>query len=325
MSNMTYAEAACLALRHEMESDPTVWALGEDLGPEGGSGGQYRGLQAVFGPDRIVDTPISETMMMAAAVGAAISGTKPVVELRFADFAMCAADEIVNQAAKIRYMFNDQTKVPVVIRNAMGLRNGVAAQHSQSFESWWVHVPGLVVVAPATPEDNYFLLRESIQCHDPVMYLEHKSLWQSSAPVRLDRKPIKIGEGEIIREGDKATLVTWSAMRQTCAEAAGLLAKDGVAVEVIDLKTLWPWDRELVAKSLKKTGRLLVVHEAVQVGGFGGEIIADMTERLWGELRCAPRRLAAPRIPVPYSIPLEDQFRITAEQVAAAAHAVVLA
>lgn len=325
MSTMTYAEAACLALRHEMEADPTVWALGEDLGPEGGSGGQYRGLQAIFGADRIVDTPISESMMMAAAVGAAVSGSKPVVELRFADFAMCAADEIVNQAAKIRYMFNDQTKVPVVIRNAMGLRNGVAAQHSQSFESWWVHVPGLVVVAPATPEDNYFLLRDSIRSEDPVMYLEHKNLWQTRGPVRLDRKPVRIGEGEIIREGDMLTIVTWSAMRHTCADAADALGKKGMAVEVIDLKTLWPWDREMVARSVKKTGRLLVVHEAVQVGGFGGEIVAEITERLWGNLRCAPRRLAAPRIPVPYSIPLEDQFRISADQVAEAAQKAILA
>lgn len=322
---MTYSEAACLALRHEMEADPTVWALGEDLGPEGGSGGQYRGLQAIFGADRIVDTPISESMMMAAAVGAAVSGTKPVVELRFADFAMCAADEIVNQAAKIRYMFNNQTRVPVVIRNAMGLRNGVAAQHSQSFESWWVHVPGLVVVAPATPEDNYFLLRESIRCEDPVVYLEHKSLWQSSGPVQLDRKPIRIGEGEIVRKGDKLTVVTWSAMRHTCVEAADALNADGIAVEVIDLKTLWPWDREMVAESVKKTGRLLVVHEAVKVGGFGGEIVADISESLWGELRCAPRRLAAPRIPVPYSIPLENEFRVTADQIVAAAKKAILA
>ena len=315
ITEMTYSEAACLALQREMEADPTVWALGEDLGPEGGSGGQYRGLQAQFGRERIVDTPISENMMMAAAVGAAISGTRPVVELRFADFAMCAADEIVNQAAKIRYMFNDQTRVPVVIRNAMGMRNGVAAQHSQSLEAWWVHIPGLVVVAPATPADNYGLLRTAIRCEDPVIYLEHKSLWQSKGAVDPDAQLPALGKAEIIKPGQDVTIVSWSAMRGVCLDAAERLAQDGISAEVLDLRTLWPWDREAVETSVRKTGRLIVAQEAVRVGGFGAEVVAEMTEVVWGSLRCAPRRLGAPRVPVPYSTPLEDMIKVTAAHI----------
>jgi acetoin:2,6-dichlorophenolindophenol oxidoreductase subunit beta len=308
---MTYSEAACLALQREMETDPTVWALGEDLGPEGGSGGQYRGLQAQFGRERIVDTPISENMMMAAAVGAAISGTRPVVELRFADFAICAADEIVNQAAKIRYMFNDQTRVPVVIRNAMGLRNGVAAQHSQSLEAWWVHIPGLVVVTPATASDNYGLLRAAIRSEDPVVYLEHKSLWQAKGSVDPDAPLPILGKAEIVKRGEDVTIVTWSAMRAVCLDAAERLAQQDISAEVLDLRTLWPWDRDAVETSVRKTGRLIVVQEAVRVGGFGAEVAAEMSEVLWGSLRCAPRRLGAPRIPVPYATPLEDMFKVT--------------
>jgi pyruvate dehydrogenase E1 component beta subunit len=176
MAEMTYADAAVLALQQEMHRDRRVWALGEDIGPDGGIAGQYRGLQLEFGLQRIVDTPISESTMMGAAVGAAVCGARPVVDLRYADFGMCATDEIVNQAAKIRYMFNGQARVPLVARQAIGIRKGIAAQHSQSTEAWWVHVPGLVVVAPATPSDNHGLLKAAIRSDDPVIYLEHKEL-----------------------------------------------------------------------------------------------------------------------------------------------------
>ena len=177
MSDMTYAEAACLAMREEMARDPTVWALGEDLGFMGGLAGQYKGLQAEFGLDRIVDTPISESTIMGAAVGAAIAGTRPVAELRFADFAMCAVDELVNQAAKARYMFGGQARVPLVARMPIGIRGGIAAQHQQSPEAWYVHTPGLVIVTPGTPADNRGLLKSAIRCDDPVVYMEHKGLW----------------------------------------------------------------------------------------------------------------------------------------------------
>jgi pyruvate dehydrogenase E1 component beta subunit len=324
-TEMTYAEAARLALQQEMARDRRVWALGEDLGPEGGSAGQYRGLQEMFGRERIVDTPISESMIMAAAVGAAVAGTRPVVELRFADFAMCAADEIVNQAAKIRYMFNGQARVPLVARTAMGLRNGVAAQHSQSLEAWWVHIPGLVVVAPATPADHFGLLKAAIRSDDPVIYLEHKSLWAGKGAVDPEAAPAVIGKAETVMHGEDLTLVTWSGMRQVCAEAAAALAAEEIGIELIDLRTLWPWDRETVFGSVAKTGRLLVAHEAVRIGGFGAEIAAEVAEACWSSLRAPVKRLGAPRTPVPYSVPLEDAVKVTPTQIVEVARQMVRA
>ena len=319
MAEMTYADAAILALQQEMQRDRRVWALGEDIGPEGGIAGQYRGLQMEFGPQRIVDTPISESTMMGAAVGAAVCGTRPVVELRYADFGMCATDEIVNQAAKIRYMFNGQARVPLVARQAIGIRKGIAAQHSQSTEAWWVHVPGLVVVAPATPADNHGLLKASIRSDDPVIYLEHKELWPVRGEVDPDAGPIQIGTAETVTTGNDITIVTWSSMRFTCVDAARKLREFDIAAEVIDLRTLWPWDRERVFDSVGRTGRLLIVHEAVRVGGFGAEIAAEVGEELWRKLRGPIRRIAGPRSPVPYSQPLEDLFRISSDQISATA------
>jgi pyruvate dehydrogenase E1 component beta subunit len=319
MAEMTYADAAKLALQQEMARDPMVWALGEDLGPAGGIGGQYRGLQKEFGSRRILDTPISESTIMGAGVGAAISGTRPVVELRYTDFAICATDEIVNQAAKIRYMFNGQARVPVVIRQPMGARWGYAAQHSQSLEAWWVHVPGLVVVAPSTPADNHALLKAAIRCDDPVIYLEHKELWGMKGEVDPHAGSAEIGRAEIIAAGDDLTIVTWSSMRFACARAAEDLRKRNISAEVIDLRTLWPWDRETVQTSVAKTGRLLVVHESVRAGGFGAEIAAELGEALWGKLLAPIRRIGQERVPMPYSKPLESQFRITPDLITAAA------
>ena len=319
MAEMTYAEAAVLALQQEMKRDRRVWALGEDIGPEGGIAGQYRGLQMEFGSQRIVETPISESTIMGAAVGAAVCGTRPVVELRYADFGMCAADEIVNQAAKIRYMFNGQARVPLVVRQAIGMLKGIAAQHSQSTEAWWVHVPGLVVVAPATPSDNHGLLKASIRSDDPVVYLEHKELWPVRGDVNPDANPIPIGTAEIVTKGDDITIVTWSRMRHACTEAARKLQELDVAAEVIDLRTLWPWDRSRVLESVSRTGRLLIVHEAVKVGGFGAEIAAEVGEALWRDLRGPIRRIGGPRSPVPYSQPLEDLFRISPDQISTTA------
>src|SRR5260221_10181476 len=205
MTIMTYCDAGILALRQEMTRDPTVWALGEDLA-EGGANGQYRGLRKEFGPDRVLGTPISESTIMGAGVGAAIAGTRPVIELRYVDFAICAADEIVNQAAKIRYMFNGQTRAPMVIRQSIGARAGYAAQHSQSLEAWWVHIPGLVVVAPSTPADNHAFLKASIRCDDPVIYLEHKELWGVKGQVDPDAGPAKLGLAEIVVPGDHITV-----------------------------------------------------------------------------------------------------------------------
>ena len=316
MTKMTYAEAARLALKEEMERDSTVWALGEDLGFEGGMGGQYKDLQAEFGADRIVDTPISEATIMGAAIGAAQAGTRPIAELRFSDFAMCAVDELVNQAAKARYMFGGQARVPMIARMPIGIRGGIAAQHSQSPEAWYTHVPGLVVVTPATPADNRGLLKAAIRCDDPVVYMEHKGLWGAEGEVEEnDSDPIPLGIARKVLTGSDLTIVTWSAMVNVVKKAALSLADEGISVEVIDLRTLWPWDKDSVFNSVKKTGRLMIVHEAVKVGGFGGEISSEVSEHLFNILKAPVKRMGGARIPIPFSIPLEAEYMISEEQI----------
>lgn len=318
----TYIDAGRRALDEEMQRDATVWALGEDLG-RGGVFGQYRGLQEKFGRDRIADTPISEACIMGAAVGAAMTGTRPVVEMRFSDFALCAIDELVNQAAKARFMFGGQMRVPLVVREPLGMWRSSAAQHSQSLEAWYVHIPGLVVVAPATPADNLGLLKSAIRCDDPVVYMEHKSLWGIEAEVPEGEYLVPLGKADVARQGDALTIVTWSAMRHTVLRAAETLAGQGIETEVIDLRTLWPWDRDTVMASVKRTGRLLVAQEAVSVGGFGAEIAASVAEALHHALKAPVRRLGAPRIPIAYAPPLEDKVRVTEAMIAEAALAML--
>ena len=317
MATMTYADAAKQALAEEMRRDPTIWALGEDLG-RGGVFGQYQGMAEEFGPERIADTPISEAAILGAAVGAAMSGTRPVVEMRFADFALCAVDELVNQAAKARYMFGGQTKVPLVVREPMGMWRSSAAQHSQSLESWYTHIPGLVVVCPSTPHDNLGLLKSSIRCDDPVVYMEHKNLWGFEGEVPND-DPIPLGVARIARTGRDLTIVSWSSTCHKTMLAAVTLEEEGLEAEVIDLRTLWPWDKSTVLESVEKTGRLLVAHEAVQVGGFGAEVAATVADRAFSSLRAPIKRIGAPRVPIPYAPPLEDLLRVTPEGIAAVA------
>ena len=239
---------------------------------EGGVAGQYLGLQKIFGKERIVDTPISESMIMSAAIGSALLGMRPVAELRYADFALCAADEIINQAAKVRYMLGGQVRVPMVIRQPIGMRWGMAAQHSQSNENLWVGTAGLVVVASSTPADNHGLLKAAIRCDDPVVFMEHKELWLTTGEVDENAEPLAIGQAAIRKTGKDITLLSWSKSANDCIQAAELLAKEGIDAEVIDLRTLWPWDRDTVFASIEKTKRVLVVHESTKVGGFGGEI-----------------------------------------------------
>ncbi len=322
MAAMTYLEASTLALSEEMRRDPLLWAVGEDLG-RGGVFGQYRGLAEAFGPDRICDAPISEACIMGAAVGAAMAGTGVVVEMRFSDFALCAVDELVNQAAKARYMFGGQTRVPVVVRQPIGMWRSSAAQHSQSLEAWYAHIPGLVVATPATPADNRAMLKAAIRSGEPVVYMEHKNLWGLQGEVPEADEVAELGKARIDRPGRDVTIVTWSAALHTCREAAATLASQGIEAEIIDLRTLWPWDRDCVFDSVGRTGRLLVVHEAVAVGGFGGEIAASVAEHCFRDLKGPVRRLGAPRVPVSYSPPLEDRVRVTADAVAAAAREMV--
>jgi pyruvate/2-oxoglutarate/acetoin dehydrogenase E1 component len=322
MAMTTYIDAGRRALEEEMARDETVWALGEDLG-RGGVFGQYRGLQEKFGKARIADTPISEACIMGAAVGAAMTGTRPVVEMRFSDFALCAVDELVNQAAKARFMFGGQMRVPLVVREPVGMWRSSAAQHSQSLEAWYVHIPGLVVVAPSTPADNLGLLKSSIRCDDPVVYMEHKGLWPIEGEVPEGEHIVPLGKAAIARKGDALTIVTWSAMRHVSMKAAETLAGEGIEAEVIDLRTLWPWDRETVFASVRRTGRLLVVQEAVSVAGFGAEIAASVAEALHHDLKAPVRRLGAPRIPVAYAPTMENQVRVTDTMIAEAAMAML--
>ena len=318
---MSYAAAGCAALAEAMRADTRVIALGEDVG-RGGIFGQYRGLAGEFGATRVIDTPISEATIMGAAVGMALSGLKPVVEMRVADFALCAMDELVNQAAKARYMFGGQGRVPLVARLPIGIWSGSAAQHGQSFEAWFAHVPGLVVVAPATPADNYALLAASIGCGDPVVYMEHKELWGLQGEV-ASGYVCPLGEARVVREGNDLTVVSWSRTLHDCLAAAESLAAEGVSLEVIDLRTIWPWDRERVLASVDRTGRLLVAHEAVRAAGFGAEIAASVAEGLHGRLRAPVARVGGARIPVGYAPGLEAEARVGAEKIARAARAVV--
>ena len=318
---MSYLEASRLALEEEMRRDSAVWAIGEDLG-RGGVFGQYRGLVDMFGTERIADAPISEAAILGASVGAAMMGTRPVVEMRFSDFALCAMDELVNQAAKARFMFGGQARVPIVVREPIGMWRSSAAQHSQSLEAWYAHVPGLVVVCPSTPADNKGLLKSAIRCDDPVVYMEHKNLWGLEGEVAEDQDfTVPLGEARIVREGADLTIVSWSGEVHVAARSADALAKDGIGVELIDLRTIWPWDKKRVFDSVAKTKRLIVAHEAVAVAGFGAEIIATVAEQFDGAV--AVRRLGAPRAPVGYAPPVEDAVRVSEAAITAAAWALV--
>ena len=315
MDMTTYLEASQQAIKEVMRDDPTVWALGEDLG-NGGVFGQYYGLQEEFGSERIVDTPISESCILGSAVGAAMMGTRPIVEMRFSDFALCAIDELVNQAAKARFMFGGQTRVPIVVREPLGIWRSSAAQHSQSLEGWYTHIPGLIVIAPSTPQDNKELLKASIRCDDPVVYMEHKDLWGIKGT--LDKlEQVKIGEARIIKPGNQITIVSWSAMVHQCITASKKLEEQGISAEIIDLRTLWPWDKKCVLRSVKKTKNLLIVHESVRVSGFGAEIAATVSELLFSELKSPPLRLAAPRIPISYAPTMEDKARVSVKKIVA--------
>lgn len=317
MAIMTYGDAAKLAVQEAMQADPRVWCVGEDLG-RGGVFGQYKGLREEFGAERISDAPISESAIMGAAFGAALVGTRPIVEMRFADFALCATDELVNQIAKARFMFGGQSRAPMVIRKPMGMWRSSAAQHSQSLESLYVHIPGLVVICPSTPQDNYSMMKAAIACDDPVVYLEHKNIWQMEGEVDTG-KNAPIGSAHVRKTGNDVTIVSWSATANLAVDAAASLTTEGIDAEVIDLVSLWPWDKRAVFDSIEKTGRLVVAHEAVAVGGFGAEVVATIAQHAGHRLKAPVRRLGAPRSLVSYATNLEDKLRITSDMIADAA------
>ena len=321
MERMSYIEAGRQAVRDVMLSDQDVWCVGEDLG-RGGVFGQYKGLREEFGEARISDAPISEAAIMGVALGAAMAGTRPIIEMRFSDFALCATDELVNQIAKARFMFGGQCHIPIVSRHPIGMWRSSAAQHSQSLESWYTHIPGLVVACPATPQDNYSMLKAAIVCDDPVVYLEHKNIWANEGDV--DRDAVyTFGEARRCCAGDDITIVSWSDTVNKAEQAAQVLSEDGIYADVLDLRSLWPWDKTSVIDSVRRTGRLLVTHESVAVGGFGAEVIATVAENAADTLIAPVRRLAAPRALIAYAPNLEDQMRISSAMIEQAAREMI--
>ena len=294
------------ALKEEMERDETIFILGEDLNTHGGIFGQFRGLPQLF-PERIIDTPISETSIVGAGVGAALTGMRPIIDMHFADFVTTAMDEIVNQMAKIRYMFGGQASLPLVLWAPDGGGINAAAQHSQCLESWMVHVPGLKVVVPFEPADVKGLLIAAIRDPDPVIFFQHKRLFNWTGPVTEDQGIIPLGKGIVRRPGTDVTLITYSRMTYECMEAARELAKKGVQAEVIDLRTLSPLDFDLIVESIKKTRHAVVVHEACRTGGFGSELSARVSEELFDHLDGPVVRVAAKDVPMPFS-PVMEKF-----------------
>jgi len=302
---MFYNEALGDALRIEMERDPRVIVMGEDIAEHGGAFQVTAGLLDRFGPTRIRQTPISELGIVGAAVGAALTGLRPIVELMYVDFSGLAMDQLVNQAAQNRFMFGGQARVPMVMRTQGGSGRGNAAQHSKSLEAWFAHVAGLKVVMPSTPADAKGLLTAAIRDDDPVIFLEHKLLYRTKGQVPVGEHVVPLGKADVKRAGTDLTIVTWSREVLFSLEAAEKLAADGIAAEVIDLRSLVPLDKEAVLASVRKTHRLLVVHEAVKRGGFGGEIAAIVAEEAFDDLDAPPRRLAGLETPIPYAQHLE--------------------
>lgn len=320
MRKITFAKAINEAIREEMLRDENVFLLGEDVGVYGGAFGVSGGLISEFGAERVMDTPISEAAIAGAAVGAALTGMRPIFEIMFSDFVTITMDMIVNQAAKIRYMSGGQAKVPLVLRSAMGSGTGAGAQHSQCLESWFCHIPGLKVVAPSNPYDAKGLLKSAIRDDNPVIFYEHKLLYKKTGDVPECDFTIPIGKADIKRRGRDLSIITYSRMTEVCIEAAHALNRDGISAEVIDLRTLCPLDIETITESVSRTGRALIVHEACKTGGLGGEISAVITEgETFRKLRAPVKRLCGLDIPVPYSEPLERISVPTAETVILAA------
>jgi pyruvate/2-oxoglutarate/acetoin dehydrogenase E1 component len=306
MREITYAEAIREALQQEMRRDERVFLIGEDLGVYGGAFGVTLGLIDEFGEERVVDTPISESGIAGAITGAALVGMRPVGEIMFMDFLTLASDQLVNQAAKIRFMFGGNAAVPFVLRTPMGSGTGAASQHSQSLENWFVHVPGLIVVAPTTPYDAKGLLVASIRDDNPVLFIESKLLYKTKGDVPEDLYEIPLSQTDIKRKGKDLTVIAVGIMVKRCIEAAEKLAEEGFDLEVIDPRTLKPLDEEPIIQSVMKTGKVLIVHEACKTGGYGGELAAVIAGSEAFDYLDAPIvRLAGRDIPIPYNRTLE--------------------
>ena len=318
MSIKTYTQATWEAMKEEMLRDPTVYAMAEDIIGNGGAMGHYTGLgEAIGDQSRVIDAPISETVIVASAVGAALAGMRPVIDLRFSNCLPVCMDEIVNQAAKSRYMFGGQGKVSMVLRCPDGIMKMQAAHHTDSNEAWFAHVPGLQVVIPSSPAEGKGLLKSAIRNNNPVMFLEHKLLFSVQGEVPDEEYTIPIGKARIAKEGTDATVVVYGIMVSRALEAAEQLAAEGINVEIIDLRSVTPWDKETVLASVKKTGHAVVAHEAVRKCGFGAEISATIAEEAFDDLKAPVVRLGAPFVPIPMAGELEDMCRIVAKDIVA--------
>ena len=306
MRIVTYREAINEALSEEMERNDKVFLLGEDVGAFGGAMAVTKGLYEKFGSKRIMDMPISESVIIGSTLGCALTGLRPIAEIMFIDFTCVCMDQIVNQVAKVRYMLGGQVRVPLVIRTQGGAGKSNAAQHSQSLESWFVHTPGIKVVMPSTPYDAKGLLKSCIREDNPIIFIEHKLLYNTKGEIPDGDYTIPIGKADIKREGNDVTIATYSRMVFFALEAANILEKEGISVEVIDLRTLSPLDMDVISDSVKKTGCLLTVEEGSKSVGVGAEIVSRVLEKAFDYLDAPPRRLASRDVPIPFNRNLEE-------------------
>jgi 2-oxoisovalerate dehydrogenase E1 component beta subunit len=310
----TYLEAIREGLWEEMERDPNVFLIGEDIGVYGGAFKMTAGFLEKFGEKRVVDTPISESAIVGASIGAGLMGLRPVAEMQFSDFITCAFDQIVNFAAKCRYRWN--APVPMVIRAPSGGGIHGGPYHSQNPEMWFVRTPGLKVVAPATAYDAKGLIKAAIRDNDPVLFFEHKGLYRRiKEDLPAGDYTVPLGKAKLVREGRDLSIITYGAMVWVALKAAGKLAEEDIEVEILDLRTLAPLDREAVCETAKKTSKVLLLHEDTRTGGLAGELAATLTERVWEYLDGPIVRVTAPDTPVPFSAPLEEAFLPNAEKV----------
>ena len=316
MSEVTYKEAIRLGMADALEDDERVFMLGEDIGAAGGAFKTTEGLMERFGENRVLDTPISEQAIIGTAIGAAIKGLRPIAELMFADFAGVCFDQIANQLAKYRYMTGGQVSVPVTIRLSNGAGAGFASQHSQTVENWFLNVPGLKIAVPGTPADAYDLLRAAVRDEDPVLYFEHKGMFNHKGELAEERAPIELGRAAVVREGADVTLVATQLMRVRAEEAAAVLADEGIDVELIDPRTLVPLDIETIVASFERTGRLVVAQESPAPGSWGASMIATIVLESFDSLDGPPILVCGDDTPVPYSGPLEQAWIPSAERIA---------
>jgi len=304
---LTYRQAVAEAMAEEMARDERVFLMGEDVGKHGGAFAASKGLFEEFGPSRVKDTPISESIIVGAGVGAALTGMRPIVEIMYIDFIAMAMDSIVNQAAKVKYMFGGHARVPLTIRTAFGAGRGNAAQHSQSLETWLTLIPGLLVVMPATPYDAKGLLKSAIRNDNPVIVIENKLLYGDSGEVPEEDYLVPIGKAAIRREGKDVTLIATSRMCSFAKSAVEKLAQEGIDVELIDLRTLKPLDMETITASIAKTHRAVIVNEGHTTGGFSNEISSKIMDKYFYDLDAPVIRIAAEDVPIPYNSILENE------------------